>query len=210
MPATITSEGVLVQPDERGYAYVDHEREVNTYAHLWHASRCVLEKGLSERKGCAWQFLSSLVLSMFAFEAYMNHVGDAYIENWDDLERRRPMEKLRHLCLTFKIDLGAKGERPLQTLNDLIKLRNELAHGHSVTLKPKPTLLAYNDPNFDSQLSEEPVTQWEARIRSADFAARVREDLETVFKAIHARLPDREMPLFHFGFHTSGSRHVGK
>ncbi|AAK23689.1 hypothetical protein [Caulobacter vibrioides] len=201
---------MCVSPDERGFAYVDHEREVNTYAHLWHASRCVLEKGLDDRKGSAWQFLGSIVLSVFSFEAYMNHVGHAYIENWDDLERLRPMEKLRHLCLTFKIDLGAKGERPLQTINDLIKLRNELAHGRSITLKPKPKLLAYNDPDFERQIREEPVTQWEERIRSADFAIRARDDLEAILRAIHAKLPEGEMPLFHFGFHTSGSRHVGK
>ncbi|MFN3582816.1 MAG: hypothetical protein ACK4TT_02655 [Phenylobacterium sp.] len=120
--------------DGRGYAVVEHEREVNTYAELWHAANVMFEKGQADRKGSAWAFLSCLTLSAFAFEAYMNHVGDARLENWDDLERAlSPMAKLRHLSLTFRVDLGGRGERPLQTLDELTKLRNVLAHGRSLT-----------------------------------------------------------------------------
>ncbi|MEO6338624.1 MAG: hypothetical protein ABIO39_01185 [Caulobacteraceae bacterium] len=192
--------------DDRGYAYVDHEREVNTYAELWHASDVVLTKGQADRQGSAWQYLSSLILSAFAFEAYMNHVGDAHFPNWDDLERLGPMEKLRHLSLAFKIDLGSNGERPLQTLRELIRLRNVLAHGRSVTLKPEPVLLPYDDPEFEAHIQAEPTTFWEQRIREPSFALKVREDLERALTVVHDALPEPKLPLFSFGFHTSGSR----
>lgn len=193
-------------PDSRGYAYVEHEREVNTYAELWHASGVVLRKGQAEHKGSAWQNLSSVILSAFAFEAYMNHVGDSHFENWDDLERLGPTEKLRHLCLTFNVDLGVKGERPLQTIHELIRLRNILAHGRSQTLRPAPALVPYDSPDFEQYLQTEPTTYWEQRIREPTFALRVREDLERVLAALHNALPEPKMPLFSFGFHTSGSR----
>jgi hypothetical protein len=192
--------------DNRGYAYVEHEREVNTYAELWHASEVVLRKGQAEHRGSAWQYLSSVVLSAFAFEAYLNHVGDAHFENWDDLERLGPMEKLRHLSLAFKVDLGRKGARPLQTLQELIRVRNVLAHGRSETLKPKPILLPYDDPDFERHLTDEPTTFWEKRIREPTFALRVRQDLEQVLTLLHQALPEPKLPLFSFGFHTSGSR----
>mgnify|MGYP001026361686 CR=1 FL=1 len=39
-----------------------------------------------------------------------------------------------------------------------------------------------------------------------EFAARVLEDLERVFRAIHDTLPEPKEALFSFGFHTSGGR----
>jgi hypothetical protein len=188
-------------------AVIEHERKVNTYAELWHASRVVLEKGLQEPRGSSWQFLSSLVLTAFAFEAYLNHAGDACVENWANLERLGPLEKLRRLSLTFKVDLGCKGERPLQTLRELIKVRNVLAHGRSETLTPEPTLLPIDAPDFDERMRERPTTFWEKHILKPDFAARAREDVERVLGALHAARPDPDKErLFHFGFHSSSGR----
>jgi hypothetical protein len=197
----------VADESERRLAYVDHEREVNTYAELWHASWCVLEKGRAARKGSAWQFLSSLILSAFAFEAYMNHVGDEHIANWDDLERAlSPTAKLRHLSLKFNVDLGGKGERPLQTVYDLMRVRNVLAHGRSETLRPPPKLISYDDPDIEEQIRTQPNTYWEECIRGPDYALRVREDLKRVLSALHDALPEPKLPLFGFGFHTSGTR----
>jgi len=196
----------LSQKNDR-LAYVEHEREVITYAELWHASDCVLEKGQDDLRGSSPQFLSSLVLSAFSFEAYMNHVGDAHFSNWNDLERSlSPMAKLKHLGLAFKVHFGTPAERPLQTLTELIKVRNVLAHGRSETLRPPAKLRPYDAPDFDESMRDRPVTFWEERIRTPEFALRVREDLEQVFRLLHDALPEPKMPLFHFGFHTSSSR----
>ncbi len=197
----------MVDETEPRLAYVDHEREVNTYAELWHASWCVLEVGRAEAKGSAWQFLSSLILSAFAFEAYMNHVGDEHVANWDDLERvLSPTAKLTHLALKFNVEIGVKGERPLQTLYDLMRVRNVLAHGRSETLRPPAKLLAYNDPDIDQHIRTQPTTYWEQCIRGPEYALRVREDLQHILSVLHEALPDPKLPLFGFGFHTSGAR----
>jgi hypothetical protein len=57
-------------------ALVTQERDLITYAELWHASECVLDVGAAQQSGTSWQFLSSIVLTAFAFEAYLNHVGE--------------------------------------------------------------------------------------------------------------------------------------
>lgn len=72
------------------------------------------------------------VFSAFAFEAYLNHLGEAELPCWKDLERLSWESKLRVLSerLRFNPDYGA---RPFQTLKKLFHRRNKLAHGQSVS-----------------------------------------------------------------------------
>lgn len=79
-------------------ALVTKERTVYMYSELWHASSCVLEAGLCNPRGSSWQFLSSIVLTAFTFEAYLNHVGPQVIACWESLERLPPQAKFELLC----------------------------------------------------------------------------------------------------------------
>jgi hypothetical protein len=177
-------------------------REVNTYSELWHASDCVFDAGRKAEQGSAWQFLSSLILTAFALEAFLNHAGSQVCENWSDLERLAPLAKLNHLRLHLTADLGPTGERPRQTLNELMALRNTLAHGRSETLEPKPTV-RIADSSFEEFLHKRPLTVWEEKINSPDFAARAREDVERVIAILHDARPEPKEPLFSFGVHSS-------
>jgi hypothetical protein len=118
---------------------VSQERDVNMYSELWDASERVLAAGLGATEVVSsFQFLSSIVLTAFAFEAYLNHVGPQVLSCWDRLERLSPDAKLQLLCETMKVSLpGTKGERPLQTVTELLNFRNTLAHGRSETIAPK-------------------------------------------------------------------------
>ncbi len=40
---------------------INKEREVNTYADMWHTSQCLLIKGIEDQKGCYHQFMASVV-----------------------------------------------------------------------------------------------------------------------------------------------------
>jgi hypothetical protein len=118
---------------------VTKERELYTYAELWDASECVLAAGMEQPRGSPWQFLSSIVLTAFAFEAYLNHVGPQVFSCWRSLEKLSPNSELQRLCETLNVSLpGTTGERPRQTINLLFKFRNTLAHGRSKTITPKP------------------------------------------------------------------------
>ena len=65
--------------------------------------------------GSTWQYLSSVVLTAFAFEAYLNHVGPLTLESWPTLERSSVFAKFALLAevLEVKFD-GGKKVRPLQ------------------------------------------------------------------------------------------------
>jgi hypothetical protein len=173
---------------------VTQERNVRTYAELLNASKRVLEVGLREPTGSSWLFLSSIVLTAFAFEAYMNHVGAAVLSSWKHLERLPPLAKLDLLCEMLKVKLPSdKGERPQQTITTLFQFRNTLAHGRTETIRGTPKRL---DPEkVDEHFRTRLLNDWEKLIKNSKFAKRARDDVNEIIKAINTALPEpREYP----------------
>ena len=180
-------------------AVVTKERPLHTYAELWHASRCVLDAGIANPEGSAWQFLSSVVLTAFTFEAYLKHIGPQTIECWPELERLPPWSKFELLSEQLGVKFPAgRGKRPLQTVVKLLDFRNTLAHGRSQQIRPDPVVRDAND-KLDSYLSEQPLAAWEALVRESTFAKRVREDTEVVIRALHAARTGTTEILFNSG-----------
>ena len=178
---------------------VKKERAVHTYAELWHASSCVLESGVERPKGSSWQFLSSAVLTAFAFEAYLNHVGPRTIRCWEQLDRLPPWSKFALLCETLGVEFPeGPGARPLQTVAKLLDFRNTIAHGRSVQIDVKPELRDA-DARVDAYLGDRPLTDWEKLIQTSDFAMRAREDVRAVLERIHEGRKDKKEGLFTFG-----------
>jgi hypothetical protein len=179
-------------------ALVTQERALTTYAEMWHASECVLAVGIERPRGSSWQFLSSIVLTAFAFEAYLNHVGQQVVSCWTSLERLSPNAKLELLCETLKVSLpGTKGERPLQTINELFRFRNTLPHGRSETIVPKAKSVDIDD--LETHRAERLLSDWERLIEDGEFAKRAREDVEAILKVLQAARPEPKEALFRFG-----------
>ena len=180
-------------------ALVTKERTVHTYSELWHASSCVLEAGRRDPKGSSWQFLSSAMLTAFAFEAYLNHAGSRAISCWESLERLPPISKLDLLREVMKVDsLGGKNKRPLQTVHELFEFRSAIAHGKTEAVRQEPRRRDVN-VHLDDYLGQRPTTRWERLIKTDAFAQRAREDSEAVLKVLHAARPEPKEALFTFG-----------
>lgn len=180
-------------------AVVQKKRTIHMYAELWHASHCVLEAGFREPRGSSWQFLSSLVLTAFSFEAYLNHVGPRIIENWDGIERQPPLEKFNSLCKALDVDFSMGwAARPLQTIQELIEFRNTLAHGRTTEIESLPTLRDIND-KIDTELGIRQNQDWERRIKTGAFAKRARDDVEYVLRRVQDARPTPKEALFTFG-----------
>ena len=187
-------------------ALVTEERDVYTYSELWHASDCMLKDGIEDANASSWKFLSSIVLTAFSFEAYLNHVGIRTIKSWDHLERLPPWSKFELLCETLNVSFSAdKAERPLQTIQNLLNFRNTIAHGSSEKLNPKPEIRDSNE-QLDCFIGERPLTHWERLIQTKDFAERVREDTKKVLEKIHDARKDVDKEyLFNFGMGFSSA-----
>lgn len=173
------------------------------YSELWKASSCVLEVGRKEARGASWQFLSSAVLTAFAFEAYLNHVGDQIVETWADSEHLPPLEKFDLLCERLNVRFE-KGKRPRQTIEELFEFRNTMAHARTTALVRPPVHRDVND-RLDDYLGQRPLAQWERLIQTDEFAARARSDVEEILKAIQEKRPEPKEALFTFGIGSGGA-----
>lgn len=171
---------------------------MHTYAELWHASDCVLSAGIDNPKGAAWQFLSSAVLTAFAFEAYLNHVGAVTFSCWEQLNRLSPWAKLDLLSEKLGVSFAeGAGARPLQTIAKLLNFRNTMAHGRSAEIEAKP--ITRTTENYQSAYHEELLTDWEHLVQTEAFAKLAREDARTVLQKLHEARHDEKEHLFTFG-----------
>jgi hypothetical protein len=130
------------------------------------------------------------LLTAFAFEAYMNHVGPTVLSCWKSLERRMsPWRKLERLCEVLDVKgVCDKDKRPGETIWRLFDFRNKLAHGRTHTIEAEPKRLDADlvDDHFKRRL----LTDWEELIKDREFAEGAREDMETIVKAIYDALPE--------------------
>ena len=176
-------------------ARVSKKRDVHTYAELWHGSRVLLERAQAEPKGSKWLWMGSLLLTAFSFEAYLNHIGPKVFECWDALEVLSPQGKLDIICESLGI-IFLKDMRPHQTVHELIKFRNNLAHGKTVTVEEN----THHDVDqyLDEFLGLRPLAIWEGYCTEKN-AIRAREDTEIVLRLIHDKVKPENDPLFSFG-----------
>ena len=155
---------------------VKKERDVITYAEMWHTSLCLLERGQEQVKASTHQFRASLVFTAFTLEAYLNHVGRELFNCWEDLERLGPREKMNLIAEHLEVPINY-GNRPWQIMKELFGFRNAIAHGKSTTFKPPTKVVSAEE--------EEPVEEWIAQTEWEAFcteknAVKARKDVEKI------------------------------
>lgn len=178
---------------------ISRERQVNTYAHLRHASNVMLKKVEKDQEGGFYLVMASLIFTAFAAEAWLNHIGSWIFKCWGDFERLPPLSKLNIVAEKLNIDID-KGIRPYRTLCELFKFRNTLAHGKSVFLKSDEIRLGAEP--FDDCKDERLQTGWEEYC-TQDNATSAMKDTEIIIKKIHERAGMTDHP-FSLGWQGTG------
>ncbi len=176
-------------------AHVSKKRTVHTYAELWHGSRILLERAQAEPKGSKWLWMGSLFLTVFSFEAYLNHIGPKVFECWDSLEMLSPEGKLDIICENLGI-FFFKDKRPRQTIHELIMFRNKLAHGSTVDVEENTSRDV--DQYLDEFIGIRPLAFWEEYCTEKN-TIKAREDIENVLRLIHDKVKPENDFLFSFG-----------
>lgn len=166
---------------------VTHDGIIKTYAVLWHTAWHLLETAKEQQDGRLLNLQAASVFYAFAFEAYLNHVGLEETLFRDEVERISRARKLRligtHLHVTF--DTGAK---PFETIDTLFKLRDTLAHGHTM-----PITTFYETDSEPDHMASWRLLEWETlTIEKVDgYSGSVKEAVEIIN---HARAhPDSEL-----------------
>ena len=181
---------------------VTKERNVTTYAEMWHTSYCLLVKGQEELKMSVHQFRASLIFTAFTFEAYLNHIGVKIFSCWEDLERLSPKEKLNVIAERLSVEIDY-GKRPWQIMKNLFQFRNDIAHGKSIKIKSEKILPLeeHSDDDF-SDLFER--TRWEKYCTEKN-AVRARKDVEAIVKIMHKTAGFENDYPFVSGFQVGGA-----
>jgi hypothetical protein len=167
---------------DRQRVKVAKDRQVNTYAEMWHASHVMLNKAEKDEKGSYYQLMASLIFIAFTLEAYLNHIGKRIFGCWDDLEQLSPQKKLNVIAEKLKVEKD-DGKRPFQTVKELFKLRNDIAHGKSVFLKSENQISA-TDAELDNYMHRLLETEWE-KYCNIENTQRAREDVKSIIQKLH-------------------------
>jgi hypothetical protein len=166
------------------------------YVEMWQGSTILLRRAKLDASGNYWVLMSTLLLTAFTFESYLNHIGPKLFKSWSVLERLSPLEKLEIVCEKLGISF-LPGEQPLQSVVTLFKFRNDLAHGKNQTLSTSE--LRDHSENLDMTLGELPKAEWEKLITWAG-VTRVRGDVEKIIRELHAAADPDGDPVFAAGF----------
>ena len=126
------SENAYSDTDCTASVVVNIEKEFFAYSELWHSSKILFELAESQIAGFGYLYVSCATTIAFSYEAYLNHVGsDIFPElEWKHLERCRTLEKHQLVCEKLGIPYeNMLGRRPMQTVKELLDLRNKIVHG---------------------------------------------------------------------------------
>ena len=153
-------------------------RVVHTFTDLKHGADILIEKSEVEPKDSYYTDMGALLLTAFTLEAYLNHLLQKKTPYYEQLERLSIDDKFSFLCKHFGW-ITDKSARPFQTVTQLFKFRNAIAHGKSEVLRG--TKIVELDGDFDDR---QPRTRWE-EFCTHENAKRAQEDICTVVEKLH-------------------------
>lgn len=102
--------------------------EIFPHVYLQTASWDAIEKGEKLVEGSTYSFLTSIVFTAFALEAYINEmIKEKFPDTWENLERKSSHEKLSKLCKLESFELNYR-EKPFSIFQEIRDFRNSIAH----------------------------------------------------------------------------------
>jgi len=159
---------------------VSTERNVYTYVYLHKAAIWALEQAEGTEEGKFYNCMSSIILSAFCIEAYLNHIGSELLPYWDEEIKKglSTQNKLKIIChhLNLAPDFS---RRPFQTFKQIMRFRNLLAHATSEKISDQGTQIVNDGVRVIL-----PKTWWEQH-SNLQIAKRWLADTESIITAIH-------------------------
>lgn len=159
-----------------------------THQHLWNCAKALLSQPETKSPTDGYFATAGMLMAYFAYEAYLNLVGPRIdTEAWKNerdffskLPYKGTQGKLQRICEKIGIEVDC-GKRPYQTIRDLGRLRNFLAHG-------KLDTYAFE---IDVEKGKEPDMFRDVQIYkmvNRENADRALKDTEEFIEYLHARI----------------------
>ena len=174
----------------------------NTYVYSWIAARAALKKAQENQPGLFYFAMMAGVFATFTVEGYLNHLGQKRVRDWNEFERKLgPREKLLLLreMLHLSVDIS---RRPFQTLRNMLRLRDALAHAKTLTVKSSNVV---NDQNDENALYPQPDWKKLCSLRSVE---RMVEDAEKMVRHLCKQSGSKRNPFASPESGTSGVEEI--
>ena len=179
------------------------ETQTNTYMYLYKTANINLVELEDSESGSFYKIITCITFSAFTLEAYMNHMGYDNCEFWTEIEKNKPLEKLKILYSIFGLVFD-KSSRPIQSIIEMYKYRNLLAHGKTETTT-NTTSINQEVTEIDmSQIVGFAQTRWESMTTSSN-ARRYFDDMKKVIELLHSNIDDEVSDPFLVFNSSSGS-----
>jgi hypothetical protein len=187
--------------EELRHVIVEQDKTMFTYVFLWLTARRALKSANERPEGSAYGFITTVVFSVFAVEAFFNHLGQRKIPYWEPhLERSLSISAkatlLNDRLLAREMDWSRP---PYQSLDEGIRCRNAMAHGKTERILKTERL--FMDPGEDPPALE---PKWQRCCEGAT-AARILSDVEQIIHELHETLGH---PWKAFDYMSTGSTSI--
>lgn len=175
-------------------------KEVRAAAYNRIAAHHFLILAQKSKEGRLYTCKASLVFSAFTLEAFLNSLGPKVYPVWSEIARIGPLEKLKVLAhfLSYELDFG---KRPHQTVTELVKFRNSVAHGRDeiITLNGREVPRQKRNISYTLMVKSE----WVKYCKVAN-AKRAYEDVGQLAEGLASKANIQKMPGYPFGSPESG------
>lgn len=162
---------------------ITKETTVQSYGEFWNAFQHLKELIDTSQQGWSKIKLSALTMVCFSIEAFANHVGQHLFISWESIERGiSPIGKLKLFVEMLKIELKY-GESPFNTVNELMKWRNKVAHGETETFTSTQSATVQN---YDQILGQIKNSDWKQYVLKIDIS-RIEKDCRSIMELIHKK-----------------------
>ncbi len=163
---------------------VRKERHFKPHAEFYHAASVHLKHVQDRLPGNYYSLISSVMMTAFAFEAYMNYLGPRVAVGWGDFESSSTLAKYRHIAQILSLDQDWS-RRPLQSLKDIFSFRNRMAHPRDEKIVEE-----YEDSvdHYEKRFYSMASPKWLADVTEKK-ARQFYEDVGKIMDGLNSRLP---------------------
>ncbi len=168
---------------------VSAERSIYTHAYLYSAAEWALEQGEGTEEGRLYNCMSSIILSAFCIEAYLNHIGNELIPYWDNEIKKGLSIQNKLKIIIYHVNLAPDfSRRPFQSFSQIVKFRNLMAHAETEKISEKRKQILKNGERV-----KYPETWWEKHCTLSS-AKRWLADTEAIITSIHKAIGKDDIP----------------
>jgi hypothetical protein len=176
--------------------------QVKTYARIFQVAKWTLKQATKQREGSTHNCLAALVFLAFTIEAYVNHLAASKITDWSKRERELGQSRrLRLLLSAVGLDPSFE-ERPFRSVSELFEIRDQLAHGRSVTIQEE-----IQDEGDISDGFTPAETEWDKAANPATVAEYLK-DVRAIVTSIHRAAGFVDNPFLMLGFEGGRVEHL--